>query len=256
MFQKYKTEFSNEELHNALFSNELKAKEIIGDLDKWKSFKKKVYSFLDKGKKIPVFGSVIDDIITMIELVDAYVSKKYSDIPFGTIISVVAALIYVLTPFDLIPDFIPLIGYIDDVSVVMLVLYFGVDKDLDRFRKWKKKIICKQIEIFQEAYAAELSDFIGDRYLAAAILVDNVKLKLILCENENVGYEIECIIKEMAIPVEMLHNLNVETQPDILNALEVSIVSENIKWVNGQEKKIYIEPDFEEKWYEYIILED
>lgn len=256
MSTKYKTEFSKEELHNALYSNEAKAEEIIRDKDKWESFKKKIYDFLDKGKKIPVLGSVIDDIITMVELADAYVSKEYSDIPFGTIISVVAALIYILAPIDLIPDFIPVIGYIDDVAIVCLVLNFGVDKDLDRFRKWKNKMICERIKLLQEAYAAELSVLIGERYLAAVLLADNVKLKLLLCEKENVDCEIECIIKEMTVPIEILNDLNIETPTDILNVLEIPIISDNVKWVKGEKKCIYLESDFEEKWDKYIILED
>lgn len=256
MVKKYKTEFSKEELRSALHSNESKAKELVSSQNKWESFKKKIYDFLDRGKKIPVLGSVIDDVITMVELADAYVNKEYSDIPYGTIISVVAALIYILSPIDLIPDIIPIVGYVDDVAVIMLVLHLGVDKDLDKFRKWKKNIICEKIKLFQEAYADELMELIGAQYLAAAILIDDAKLKLLLCESENADSEMECTIKEIVVPVEILREMDIETQHDIVSALEVSIISENIKWVKGKEKQIYLEPDFEEKWDEYIILED
>lgn len=256
MYPKYKTKFSDGELQNALDAGKPKAKELVENQDKWERFKKTLYPFFDKWKKIPVIGSVIDDIVTMAELADAYVHKKYINIPFGTILSIVAALLYVLSPVDLIPDALPVIGYIDDVAVVMLVLRFGVDKDLNKFRKWKEEILRNKTELFQKAYTAELSEFIGTYYLSAVLLTDDSKLKLLLCQNENSDDELECIIRETAVPAEALHELDVKTATDIINVLEKPIASENIKWVNGAEKRIFSEPDFESKWDNYIILED
>jgi uncharacterized membrane protein YkvA (DUF1232 family) len=47
------------------------------------------------------------------------------------------ALLYVLTPLDLIPDFIPLAGFVDDAAVFAFVLTFA-QGDLVRYREWKK----------------------------------------------------------------------------------------------------------------------
>lgn len=74
---------------------------------------------------------MIDDIISMYQLVESYVKREYTDIPLTSIISILAALIYVISPIDLIPDFIPGIGYFDDAAVVTLVLGLGVGPDLD-----------------------------------------------------------------------------------------------------------------------------
>ena len=43
---------------------------------------------------------------------------------------------YVLNPFDLVPDFIPLVGQIDDAAVVAACLLM-VRQDLHRYKKWK-----------------------------------------------------------------------------------------------------------------------
>ena len=47
------------------------------------------------------------------------------------------ALLYVLSPLDVIPDFIPLAGFIDDAAVFGFVLAFAKD-DLVRYREWRK----------------------------------------------------------------------------------------------------------------------
>lgn len=245
----YKTKFSEKELQDALNAGRSKARILVENKDKWEGFKKKLNVFWEKGRHIPVLGSVIDDIITMSEMADAYIHKKYFNIPFGSILSVVAALIYVLSPIDLIPDVLPVIGYVDDVAVVMLVLHFGVDQDLDRFRKWKK-------ELFQKTYAAELSALIGSRCLAAVLLTDDGRLKLLLCEDENACGEVECVVRETPVPSEALRQLGADTESDILDVLGKSVASETVRWINGAEKRVYSEPDFEGKWDDYIILEE
>ncbi len=132
----YNTDFSKDDLDNAINKNKEDAKTIIEDADNWKSFKEKFTAFLNKAKKMPVLGTVVDDIVTMVEMVDAYVKKEYTAIPPATIVYVVAALIYVLTPVDLIPDFIPVLGYADDIAVILLVR-LGLEKDMAKFREWK-----------------------------------------------------------------------------------------------------------------------
>jgi len=43
-------------------------------------------------------------------------------LPRGAKVALAAALVYLASPFDLIPDFIPLVGYLDDVLVAALVV--------------------------------------------------------------------------------------------------------------------------------------
>jgi len=54
--------------------------------------------------------------------------------PWGTIVSLLTALIYGASPIDIIPDLIPLLGWTDDVAVVAtLVAYAGV-----AYLRWKR----------------------------------------------------------------------------------------------------------------------
>ena len=53
------------------------------------------------------------------------------------IAAIVFALVYLIAPVDVIPDFIPLVGYIDDTAVFGLLLA-GFRSDIDAYRRWKE----------------------------------------------------------------------------------------------------------------------
>jgi uncharacterized membrane protein YkvA (DUF1232 family) len=44
--------------------------------------------------------------------------RKDFDLPWKTAAAITAALLYFLNPFDIVPDFIPVVGYLDDAVVV------------------------------------------------------------------------------------------------------------------------------------------
>lgn len=253
--KKYKTHFSKEELHAALHANDMEAISIIEDENMWEKFKEKFEVFLKKAKKIPVLGGVIDDIVCMVSLVDSYVKKEYREIPVATIVSIVAALVYLLNPMDLIPDVIPIIGYLDDAAVVLFVLSFGLDKDLDKYRLWQEKNRKKIIDDFEQIFAEELSEVIDDGFLAAMLLCDSDTIKMLITLNQDAEMPVDCIVKEVKAPVKALAEYDVEEKNDIIDVLDETIVRESIKWMNGAEKKAYYEPEFDEKWDDYIIQE-
>lgn len=49
-------------------------------------------------------------------------ARTSSKTPWGAIVSLVAALLYGASPIDVIPDFIPLIGFLDDGIVVTVLV--------------------------------------------------------------------------------------------------------------------------------------
>lgn len=72
----------------------------------------------------------------MLMMIKDYRSGLYKEIPWCTIAAAIACLLYVLSPIDMIPDFIPFLGYIDDLTVFTIVLGW-IDTDLHKYLDWK-----------------------------------------------------------------------------------------------------------------------
>jgi len=81
-------------------------------------------------------GKFVDDCKLLIALVKDYWRGRYKQIPYWSIAAITAALLYVLNPLDLIPDFIPGLGQLDDAAVVAACLLL-VRQDLQKYKRWK-----------------------------------------------------------------------------------------------------------------------
>lgn len=85
---------------------------------------------LEKGQGLESYAK---DLLLMMSLVKDYYQGNYRNIPYKTISAAVVGLLYVLNPIDIIPDFIPFIGYIDDVLVLKFCLKL-MEKDLKTYK--------------------------------------------------------------------------------------------------------------------------
>ena len=116
--------------------------------EKFEEFKKTSYSEADlnktlnkeeaikaKAKKGPLkeFAEYIGLFFLMLS--DTF-TGKYKEIPKGTIAVITATLLYVLSPFDLVPDFIPVVGLLDDAAILALCIPF-VAADVEKYKKFK-----------------------------------------------------------------------------------------------------------------------
>jgi uncharacterized membrane protein YkvA (DUF1232 family) len=72
----------------------------------------------------------------MLRLLRAYARGDYRRVPTTTLLIIVAALIYIVNPFDFIPDWIPALGFLDDAFVVAFAVA-KTKQTLDEFIAWE-----------------------------------------------------------------------------------------------------------------------
>lgn len=134
---------NEDEIDDILKKHSKEAEEIVKDPHKLKEFLNKVLDklnkVLDKLQNIPVIGTMIEDIRLLVCMIQDYANGNYKEVPLSSIIIAVAALVYFLSPIDLIPDAIPIVGYLDDAAVVGFALT-TIHNDIQSYRQWAESI--------------------------------------------------------------------------------------------------------------------
>ena len=104
-----------------------KAKKLLDDaVKKTKNYEK------NRGPLAEVWSYMT----ALFRLLRAYIRKDYRNIPWGPIVLVIVAIIYFVSPIDLISDILPGIGLIDDAAIIAFVVA-QIKADLDNFLAWE-----------------------------------------------------------------------------------------------------------------------
>ena len=82
-------------------------------------------------------GKLWQDIHLLVRLIKAWKNGAYKGVSVQTLVAIVAAILYFVSPLDVIPDFIPGVGYVDDAAVIAWVLN-SITHDLNDFRAWEQ----------------------------------------------------------------------------------------------------------------------
>lgn len=82
------------------------------------------------------FSKLIRQLTLSLQMLKDYKTKTYQNIPWRTIALVVAAILYFINPFDIIPDFIPFLGYTDD-AIAFAAIFKSAQTDLQDYCIWK-----------------------------------------------------------------------------------------------------------------------
>ncbi len=115
-----------------------KASSIIGDKERMNelltSSREKLHTINFEDSKISRLGV---NLRVIIRLIRAYANGSYRELPWKSLVALVSGVIYFLMPVDLLPDFIPFTGFLDDFTVIMLLS--GVfQQDIEDFLIWEE----------------------------------------------------------------------------------------------------------------------
>ena len=127
--------FTEEDGKKELEKGYKRAEKLLKDEDKMETF---LYRLENKLNKVPIGGEILSMIPVMISMLRSYIKKEYKDIPIGTVIALISALLYWLAPLDIIPDALPVAGYVDDATVVAACLKL-INDDLKEYKEWRRK---------------------------------------------------------------------------------------------------------------------
>lgn len=88
-------------------------------------------------------------LVKLTRLVAAWAQGSYRKVPTKTVLSAVAAFLYFVNPFDVVPNVIPWVGYVDDAAVIAFVAA-SIRSDLNAFRRWeqRRKIVRMKLSAF------------------------------------------------------------------------------------------------------------
>ena len=89
----------------------------------------------DKGERNARFARVRDDLNLLLGLCAAWWRGEYRAVGRQALLSVVAALLYFLAPLDMVPDWLPGAGMLDDLAVLAWVMRTWA-AELDAYRAW------------------------------------------------------------------------------------------------------------------------
>lgn len=130
-----KKHFDKKQAMAELQSRYQKADALLKDDAKMEPFLEKLEKKL---KWIPFIRQELKMIPILISMVRSYWKKDYTRVPRRTMLAIVSALIYFLSPIDVIPDWIPVLGQMDD-ALVVATCWKLVNKDVEDYRQWQKE---------------------------------------------------------------------------------------------------------------------
>ncbi|MAJ51337.1 MAG: hypothetical protein CMB82_06970 [Flammeovirgaceae bacterium] len=93
-----------------------------------------------KLQKLKGSNKQINELIEYVQLFLKMIKKsfigEYNSFSNKTLLSLVFGLLYFVTPMDLVPDFIPLLGFSDDLSIIYFIVK-NFKSDIEAFKIWE-----------------------------------------------------------------------------------------------------------------------
>ena len=124
----------NKDIEEAYEQGKETAEKLINDPDKMELFLQRAEQVI---QSIPFIGDKLSMLPVMISFLKSYVKNEYREAPVTVPVSIVAALLYLISPKDIVPDKIPVLGLVDDIAVIYFAWKYVKD-DLELYQDWRK----------------------------------------------------------------------------------------------------------------------
>ncbi len=95
-------------------------------------------------------------------LLKDYWNGVYTELPSKTLVAIAIVFIYILNPIDLIPDFIPILGQMDDVAMLLFVWKL-ISEDVRDYSLWKAE------NVEEESIRTLITEAFGDDILSGSV---------------------------------------------------------------------------------------
>lgn len=112
------------------------AKKILENKHKVVELLSKALAFVKRLSNIPFLRNRFVDIPNLCDMLMDVINGVYKEVPYSSIVMIVIAIIYMVSPIDLLPDSIPFAGILDDAAILKVVLD-TIKNDLDSYGYWK-----------------------------------------------------------------------------------------------------------------------
>jgi uncharacterized membrane protein YkvA (DUF1232 family) len=128
---------SEEAVENEVTRTKRRAEDYLHDPDKSKELLDKAIKKANskEAHKGPL-ADVWNNLKALFRMFQAYTRREYTKVPWGSIVLTVVAIIYFVSPIDLIFDWIPVAGFVDDAAVIAFVIK-QIKNDLDAYLRWE-----------------------------------------------------------------------------------------------------------------------
>lgn len=114
-----------------------KARSYVGNFDQLGTL---IGQVIDKTSQVSdgkgLYGNFMQQVATLVRMLKAYRQGTYNELPLRSILLIIATLLYFISPLDLIPDILPIIGISDDITLVLWTMS-SLKSDIDKFKEWE-----------------------------------------------------------------------------------------------------------------------
>ena len=118
----------------------VKAERIMPNKHKVSKALRKARKIFERLHNIPRFDKFSKNICSFCDLLSDYSEGSYKNLPLSTIVTVLAGILYLVLPFDVFADYLPFLGWIDDVAVLSFIVK-AEQNDIKEYLEWKNTAV-------------------------------------------------------------------------------------------------------------------